>query len=83
MPSIIVGCIITFIPAFGAMVTPDLLGGMNSQMIGNLIERQFKAANNWPLGAALSLVLVYFTFILLALQSIYASRAARREAMRK
>ena len=82
MPAIIVGCMITFIPAFGALVTPNLLGGPDNQMVGNLIEQQFKSANNWPFGAALSLLLVYITFILLALQSLFASRRTRLEATR-
>jgi len=82
LPSIMAGAIITFIPAFGALVTPDLLGGVNSQMIGNIIQNQFKVANNWPFGAALSLILVYITFILLALQSWFASRRARLEEKR-
>jgi len=83
LPAIMAGGIITFIPAFGALVTPDLLGGVNSQMIGNIIERQFKAANNWPFGAALSLILVYITFILLALQSWMASRRAKLDDIRR
>ena len=62
--------IITFVPALGAYLTPDLLGGTDSQMIANVIERQFKRANDWPFGAALSFLLMYATFILIALQSL-------------
>lgn len=80
MPSIVAGCIITFIPAFGALVTPALMGGTQA-MIGTAIEQQIKQANNWPLGSALSLVLVYITFIVLALQNAYVSRkSAKTEA---
>ena len=68
-PGIISGVIITFVPALGAYLTPDLLGGTDSQMIANVIERQFKRANDWPFGAALSFLLMYATFILIALQS--------------
>ena len=50
---------ITLIPALGAYLTPDLMGGTNSQMIANVIERQFKRANDWPFGAALSFLLIY------------------------
>ena len=69
-PGIISGVIITFVPALGAYLTPDLLGGTDSQMIANVIERQFKRANDWPFGAALSFLLMYVTFILIALQSL-------------
>jgi spermidine/putrescine transport system permease protein len=67
---IISGVIITFIPALGSFLTPDLLGGTDSQMIANVIERQFKAANDWPFGAALSFLLMYATFLALALRAV-------------
>ena len=51
-PGIISGVILVFVPALGTFLISDLLGGPDSQLIGNVIERQFKAANNWPLGAA-------------------------------
>ena len=58
------------IPALGAYLTPDLMGGTDSQMIANVIERQFKKANDWPFGAALSFILIYAMFILIALQAM-------------
>lgn len=69
-PGIVAGVMITLIPALGAYLTPDLMGGTDSQMIANVIERQFKKANDWPFGAALSFVLIYAMFILIALQSM-------------
>lgn len=69
-PGIFAGVMITLIPALGAYLTPDLMGGTDSQMIANVIERQFKRANDWPFGAALSFVLIYAMFILIALQSM-------------
>jgi len=69
MPGIVSGIILTFIPTLGAYLTPDLLGGPDSQMIANLIEGQFKRANDWPFGAALSFLLLYLTFAGIALQS--------------
>ena len=78
MPGIVSGLIITFIPALGSFLTPVLLGGPDSEMIGNVIERQFKSANDWPFGAALSFVLMYVTFGALALRAVLTSR--RREA---
>ncbi len=74
-PGIVSGIVITFIPALGAYLTPDLLGGPDSQMIANVIERQFKRANDWPFGAALSFLLMYLTFIAIALQAFAARRA--------
>ena len=70
LPGIIAGIMITLIPALGAYLTPDLMGGTDSQMIANVIERQFKRANDWPFGAALSFLLIYAMFILIALQSL-------------
>ncbi len=75
---ILSGLIITFVPALGAYLTPDLMGGTDSQMIANVIERQFKRANDWPFGAALSFLLMYATFILIALQSIKARKDEKR-----
>jgi spermidine/putrescine transport system permease protein len=46
------------------------MGGTDSQMIANVIERQFKRANDWPFGAALSFLLIYAMFALIALQSL-------------
>lgn len=74
LPGIASGILITFIPALGAYLTPDLLGGPDSQMIANIIERQFKRANDWPFGAALSFLLLYMTFIAIALQALMAKR---------
>ena len=71
---ILSGVLITFIPALGAYLTPDLLGGPDSQMIANVIERQFKRANDWPFGAAMSFMLMYLTFIAIALQGLASRR---------
>ena len=71
MPGIISGIILVFIPCLGSFLTPDLLGGTNASMIGNIIERQFKAANDWPFGAALSFLLMYATFGALALRALF------------
>ena len=73
-PSIISGCILVFIPALGSFLTPELLGGPSSQMIANVIERQFLAANDWPFGSALSMILIYLTFGALALRYFWLRR---------
>ena len=57
-PGIIAGCVIVFIPSLGAFLTPDLLGGARTMMIGSLIQNQFGAARNWPFGAAASMVVI-------------------------
>ena len=75
MPGIITGVILVFIPCLGTFLTSDLLGGANAILIGNIIERQFKAANNWPLGAAISFLLMFATFIALAIRAFIASRS--------
>lgn len=56
LPGIIAACLIIFIPTVGDYVTPSLVGGSDGKMIANLIQVQFGAANNWPLGATLSLL---------------------------
>ena len=78
MPGIASGVLVTLIPSLGAFLTPDLLGGVDSQMIANVIERQFKAANDWPFGAALSFLLMYVTFAAIALQSRFTPKGGRR-----
>lgn len=53
-PGIVAGSILVFVPSLGAYVTPDILGGPNTTLIGEYIVTQFGAARNWPFGAALS-----------------------------
>jgi spermidine/putrescine transport system permease protein len=65
LPGIAAGCILVFVPSLGAYVTPELLGGSKSMMIGNLIQGQFGAARNWPFGAALAFALL--AIVLLAM----------------
>src|SRR5690349_3712839 len=52
------GCVLVFIPCLGAYLTPDLMGGGKTVMLGNLIQSQFTAARDWPFGAAISLLLM-------------------------
>jgi len=60
------GAILVFIPCLGAYLTPDLLGGGKSVMIGNLIQNQFTTARDWPFGSAVSLALMAVVMLLLA-----------------
>jgi spermidine/putrescine transport system permease protein len=57
-PGIIAGCLLVFIPAIGAYVTPLILGGGTHLLIGDLIAQQFGSGRNWPLGAAQALILM-------------------------
>jgi spermidine/putrescine transport system permease protein len=57
-PGIRAGSILVFIPCVGAFLTPDLLGGGKTVMIGNLVQNQFTTARDWPFGSALSLALM-------------------------
>ena len=62
-PGIIGGCILVFVPALGAYVTPRVLGGNKNMMIGNFIELLFGPGKNWPLASALSIVLLVIVMI--------------------
>lgn len=64
-PGIVAGCLLVFIPALGAYVTPLLLGGGKKLMIGNLIALQFQGSRNWPFGSAASLILMALVLIAL------------------
>lgn len=55
MPGIRAGSLLVFIPCLGAYLTPDLLGGGKTILVGTLIQNQFTNARDWPFGAALSL----------------------------
>ena len=58
LPGILAGSMLVFIPTVGAFLTPDLLGGGKVSYIGNVVERQFKTARDWPFGSALSFMLM-------------------------
>lgn len=69
MPGIFAASMQTFIPALGLFYVSDMLGGGSSMYLGNLIKNQFLSARNWPLGAALSLLLIVITIVLMRLYS--------------
>jgi spermidine/putrescine transport system permease protein len=64
-PGIVAGSILVFVPSLGAYVTPRILGGGKNMMVGNFIELQFGQGRNWPLGAALSLLLLMIVLVAL------------------
>ena len=75
LPGVYAGCALVFIPSVGAYVTPDLLGGTRGLMIGNLIQRQFGGSGNWPLGSAMSIIMMGVVMISLL---IYVQFGVRR-----
>ncbi len=60
---ILAGSVLVFLPSVGDFVSAQLLGGPDTYMVGNLIQDQFFAANNWPFGAALTVVMMLFLSI--------------------
>ena len=72
-PGVIAGCLLVFIPAIGAFLQPELLGGGRSLMIANLVQQQFGASRNWPFGSALAILLLVVVGVVL----VVAHRAAR------
>ena len=59
------GILLVFIPCLGAYLTPDLLGGGRTVMVGNLVQNQFTTARDWPFGSAVSLLLTGIVLVLL------------------
>jgi spermidine/putrescine transport system permease protein len=58
LPGVVAGSMLVFIPSLGAFVTPSILGGGKTLMIGNIISNQFLAAHDWPFGSALSTLMM-------------------------
>ncbi|MEX5214618.1 MAG: ABC transporter permease [Nitrospiraceae bacterium] len=65
LPGIIAGSVLVFVASLGAYLTPDLLGGARTMMMGNLLQHEFLVVRDWPLGSAFSMVLL--VLVLLAL----------------
>lgn len=74
MPGVVAGSILVFVPSFGAYVTPEILGGAKSTLLGSYVVTQFLGARNWPAGAAVSMVTVV---VMLAATLVYFRRGAR------
>jgi len=62
-PGIVAGCILVFIPSVGAFITPHLLGGGQSMMLGTLIQHEFLVVRDWPFGSAISFVLMLLVVV--------------------
>ena len=76
MPGLIAGSALIFVPVVGSFMEPRILGGRTGTFYGTVIEDQFVAVFNWPLGAALSFVLLAVVLIILALAAPVLRRAA-------
>jgi spermidine/putrescine transport system permease protein len=72
---IVAGCVLVFVPSFGSYVVPDILGGAKTLLIGSYIARQFRDARNWPLGAALSVLLIVAMLVAVGLNQRSGSGA--------
>ncbi len=71
MPGVISGIIMVFVPALTTFVISDLLGGSKILLIGNVIEQKFKQGSNWHVGSGLSLVMMVFILLSMAVMNKY------------
>lgn len=71
LPGVISGITMVFVPALTTFVISDLLGGAKILLIGNVIEQKFKQGSNWNVGSGLSLVLMVFILISMAIMRKY------------
>ncbi len=69
LPGILAGAVLVFVPVTGSFMEPRILGGRAGTFYGTVIEDQFTAVFNWPLGAALSFVLLTVVLVILAVAS--------------
>ena len=65
-PGLAAGAILIFVPVIGSFMEPRILGGKAGFVLGNVIEDQFTVVFNWPLGAALSFILLAIVLLILA-----------------
>ena len=67
LPGLLSGVVLTFIPSMGLFFIADILGGNKVVLVGNLIQEQLMKARNWPFAAALAVVLMILTTLVIAL----------------
>jgi spermidine/putrescine transport system permease protein len=77
MPGVIAAALLTFIPAIGDFVTPDLLGGAQTITIAKIIQTLFLSSKDWPFGAALGFLLIVVTIV----GTVATLRILRREVI--
>jgi spermidine/putrescine transport system permease protein len=76
---IISGCLLVFVPTLGYFFIPDLMGGSKVILISNLIKNQFLSSRNWPLGSAISVVLIIVMFLMIKLYSKLGGSKSKME----
>ena len=76
-PGIIAGCFLVFIPATGEFVVPSLLGNSQTPMIGRMLWEEFFVNNDWPLAAAISVLLLLILVLPIVLYQFYQQSAER------
>jgi len=74
LPGVYAGAALVFIPAFGIFAIPDILGGPDDSLIGNVIKQQFLETRDWPFGSVLSIVLTVTALVLAGLAAWVARR---------
>ena len=67
IPGLLSGIILTFIPSMGLFFIADILGGNKIVLVGSLIQEQMTRGNNWPFAAALAVVLMVLTTLMIVL----------------
>jgi spermidine/putrescine transport system permease protein len=77
MPGVIAAALLTFIPALGDFVTPDLLGGAQTTTIAKIVQVIFTSGRDWPYGSALGFLLMAVTLV----GTLLALRSLRREVI--
>jgi spermidine/putrescine transport system permease protein len=80
LPGVYAGSALVFIPAFGIFAIPDILGGPNDSLIGNVIKQQFLETRDWPFGSVLSIVLTVCALAIAALAAWVGRRGVGRLA---
>jgi spermidine/putrescine transport system permease protein len=76
LPGVYAGAALVFIPAFGIFAIPDILGGPENTLIGNVIKQQFLETRDWPFGSVLSIVLTVAALALAGLAALVGRRSA-------
>ena len=79
-PGLVAGAVLVFIPSVGAFVTPDLLGGARTMMVGNLIQNQFALVRDQPFGSAVAFLLT-FAVLGVLLSTLRSAQRVTREIL--
>ena len=79
LPGIIAGSTLVLLPAMSLFYISNILGGAKTMLIGNLIENQFLAARNWPMGSAVSVVLTLLMALMLLAYNKSRSKAVEQD----